>query len=51
MLAEFGNPFEVVSSPGCQHDLSDGYEKYANYSDEAIMERTDAFLRQHGFMP
>jgi acetyl esterase len=50
-MDEFGNQFEVVSYPGRKHYLGVGIEKYANYFDEEIMERTDAFLRQHGFMP
>jgi len=32
-------------------NLGEGNEKYANYFDEEIMERTDAFLRQLGFTP
>jgi acetyl esterase len=50
-MDEFGNRFEVVSYPGRKHYLGEGNEKYANYFDEEIMERTDAFLRQHGFTP
>ena len=50
-MDEFGNRFEVVSYPGRKHYLGEGSEEYANYFDEEIMERTDAFLRQHGFMP
>ncbi len=50
-MDEFGNPFELVSYPGRKHYLGEGNEKYANYFDEEIMERTDAFLRQHGFTP
>lgn len=50
-MDEFGNTFEVVSYPGRKHYLGEGNEKYANYFDEEIMERTDVFLRQHGFMP
>lgn len=50
-MDEFGNRFEVVSYPGRKHYLGVGNEKYADYFDEEIMERTDAFLRQLGFMP
>lgn len=50
-MDEYGNQFEVVSYPGRKHYLGEGNEQYARYFDEEIMERTDAFLRQHGFMP
>jgi acetyl esterase len=50
-MDEFGNRFEVVSYPGRKHYLGVGNEKYATYFDEEIMERTDAFLRELGFMP
>ncbi len=48
---ELGNAFELVTVDGRQHYLGEGNEKYARYFDEAILERTDAFLRQRGFMP
>jgi len=47
----YGNELEIVSYPGRKHYLGEGNETYATYFDEEIMERTDAFLRQHGFMP
>jgi acetyl esterase len=46
-----GNPFELVTLEGRDHYLGEGNEKYARYFDEEILERTDAFLRQLGFMP
>lgn len=46
-----GNDLEVVSYPGRKHYLGEGNATYANYFDEEIMERTDAFLQQHGLMP
>lgn len=48
---ELGNPFELVVLEGRDHYLGEGNEKYARYFDEAILERTDEFLRQHGFLP
>jgi len=50
-MRELGNPFELVTLEGRDHYLGEGNEKYARYFDEAILERTDAFLRQIGFMP
>jgi acetyl esterase len=48
---ELGNPFELITLDGRDHYLGEENEKYARYFDEAILERTDEFLRQHGFMP
>ncbi len=48
---ELGNPFELITLDGRDHYLGEGNEEYARYFDEAILERTDEFLRQHGFMP
>jgi acetyl esterase len=48
---ELGNPFELVTLDGRDHYLGEGSGTYARYFDEAILERTDEFLRQHGFMP
>ncbi|RXK55109.1 alpha/beta hydrolase [Oleiharenicola lentus] len=48
---ELGNAFELVTVDGRQHYLGEGHEKYARYFDEAILERTDAFLREQGLMP
>ena len=48
---EMGNHFELVSFEGRKHYLGEGDEKYATYFDEAIMERTDQFLREQGLMP
>lgn len=50
-MDEYGNELEVVSYPGRKHYLGEGNETYATYFDEEILERTDAFLRKHGFMP
>lgn len=50
-MRELGNPFELITLDGRDHYLGEGNEKYARYFDEAILERTDEFLRQHGFMP
>jgi acetyl esterase/lipase len=48
---ELGNYFESVSFEGRGHYLAEGNEKYATYFDEAIMERTDQFLKDQGLMP
>ncbi len=50
-MEKFGNELEVVSYPGRKHYLAPGNETYANYFDEEILERTDAFLTRHGLMP
>lgn len=49
-MDELGNEFELISYPGRKHYLGEGNKKYANYFDEEILERTDEFLRRHGFM-
>lgn len=46
-----GNPFELVTLEGRDHYLGEGNERYARYFDEGILERTDAFLRQLGYLP
>ena len=48
---ELGNAYELVTLDGRDHYLGEGNEKYARYFDEQILERTDVFLRQLGFMP
>ncbi|HWA26894.1 MAG TPA: alpha/beta hydrolase [Lacunisphaera sp.] len=48
---ELGNPFELITLEGRDHYLGEGNEKYARYFNEDILEQTDAFLRQIGFMP
>ena len=48
---ELGNSFELVTLEGRGHYLGEGNKKYARYFDEEILERTDTFLRQLGFMP
>lgn len=48
---ELGNVFDLVTLEGLDHYLGEGNEHYARYFDEAILEHTDAFLRQHGFLP
>ncbi|MEQ8552006.1 MAG: alpha/beta hydrolase [Cyclobacteriaceae bacterium] len=46
----YGNEFETVTYEGRGHYLGEGNEKYSRLFDEEILERTDAFLRKHGFM-
>jgi acetyl esterase len=50
-MQELGNPIELVTLEGRDHYLGEGIEKYAGYFDEEILERTDEFLENIGFMP
>ena len=47
---ELGNEHRLVLYEGRGHLLSPGNTCYAGYFDEEIMERTDEFLRELGFM-
>lgn len=47
---ELGNHYELITYPGRQHYLGEGNEKYAEYFDENILEQTDRFLTEFGFM-
>lgn len=47
---ELGNHYELITYPGRQHYLGEGNEKYAEYFDEEILDQTDRFLTQFGFM-
>jgi len=53
-MKELGNPFELIILEGRDHYLGEndkfGTEKYSRYFDEEILERTDLFLTQNGFM-
>jgi acetyl esterase len=49
-MKELGNYYELITYKGRQHYLGEGNEKYARYFDEEILERTDKFLKQFGFM-
>jgi len=46
---ELGNDYELVPYEGRKHYLGDGDSQYGRYYDEEILERTDAFLLEHGF--
>ena len=46
---ELGNDYELVPYEGRKHYLGDGDSQYGRYYDEEILERTDAFLIEHGF--
>lgn len=48
---ELGNAFTLVTIDGSDHYLGEGHPEYARYFDEKILERTDAFLRELGFLP
>jgi acetyl esterase len=46
-----GNHHELAWIANCGHYLGRGCERYADYFDEAVMERTDEFLVELGLMP
>lgn len=50
-MKAYGNELVDVPYPGRKHYLGQGNKTYADYFDEEIMERTDAFLADHGLMP
>jgi acetyl esterase len=45
-----GNRIEFVPFEGRKHYLGDGDDRYGRYYDEGVLERTDRFLTEHGFM-
>ncbi|MDD4226458.1 MAG: alpha/beta hydrolase [Mariniphaga sp.] len=45
---EMGNEFLLYSYPGRSHYLGEGNDKYAEYFDEEILERSLSFLKQKG---
>jgi len=47
---QLGNHFEFIPLKGCGHYLGEGIDTYATYFDEEILERTDEFLEEFGFM-
>lgn len=47
---ELGNQFELITLEGRKHYLGEGNTAYSRLFDEAILERTDKFLGQLGFM-
>lgn len=50
-MTDLGNPFELVTLPGRDHYLGENADpKYARYFDEGILERTDEFLEQLGYL-
>jgi acetyl esterase len=49
-MAKLGNHYELITYPGRQHYLGEGNEKYARYFDDGIMDRTDQFLTELGFL-
>ncbi len=46
-MLELGNYYEEYIYPGRKHYLGEGNKKYANYFDEEILEKTDAFLEKN----
>jgi acetyl esterase/lipase len=49
-MIQLGNQYELISYKGREHYLGVGVEKYATYFDEEILEKTDEFLIEFGFM-
>ncbi len=49
-MNNLGNRYELITYPGRRHYLGEGNEKYARYFDEEIMERTDQFLMELGYL-
>ncbi len=50
-MKDLGNSYELVTLPGRDHYLGENADpKYARYFDEEILERSDAFLEQLGYM-
>ena len=52
-MNELGNDFELITIDGSDHYLGEGSadeEKYARYFDEGILEKTDEFLQENGFL-
>ncbi len=50
-MKDLGNSYELVTLPGRDHYLGENADpKYARYFDEEILEKTDAFLEQLGYM-
>ena len=47
---KMGNTIEFVPFEGRRHYLGDGDDQYGRYYDEAVLERTDRFLMENGFM-
>jgi acetyl esterase len=45
-----GNEVELVSFKGRGHYLGEGDPTHGRYYDEAVLERTDQFLAEHGFI-
>lgn len=48
---ELGNQFELITLEERKHYLAEGNEEYSRLFDEEILEQTDRFLEQLGFMP
>lgn len=47
---KMGNQIEFVPYEGRRHYLGDGDDRYGRYYDEGVLERTDRFLLNHGFI-
>jgi len=45
-----GNSFELITYEGRKHYLGQGNKVYSNLFDEEILQRTDEFLKKHGFL-
>jgi len=49
-MLELSNHYQLITYEGRDHYLGEGNEKYARYFDEEILERTDEFLVEFGFL-
>jgi acetyl esterase len=49
-MKKLGNHYELYTYPDRRHYLGEGIEKYATYFDEEILKKTDAFLKEQGFL-
>jgi len=45
------NPYRLISFEGRRHYLGEGLGLYADYVDEGILNQTDNFLRELGYLP
>lgn len=50
-MKALGNVYELTTFPGRRHYLGDPAHPLGRYFDEAILDRTDAFLARHGLAP
>lgn len=49
-MDRLNNDFELIAFEGRKHYLGDGDDQYGRYYDEGILQRTDTFLIENGFL-